>query len=48
VAAGNVDHPAGWAAVGSLFTDAEHIIAILTLLLGNPRRPPSPDPTTAT
>ncbi|HEY6785731.1 MAG TPA: aromatic acid exporter family protein, partial [Trebonia sp.] len=39
VRAGGLDHPRGWAASGSLFTDAECIIAILTLLLDAPGQP---------
>jgi uncharacterized membrane protein YgaE (UPF0421/DUF939 family) len=43
VRAGEVDHPRGWAASGSLFTDAERIIAIL-MLLNDPELPSLTDP----
>lgn len=43
IRAGGLDHPRGWAASGSLFTDAERIITILTLLLDDPGQPPPAD-----
>jgi hypothetical protein len=44
IPAGGLDHPRGWAASGSLFTDAERIITILTLLLDDPGQPSPADP----
>lgn len=44
VRAGGLDHPRGWAASGSLFTDAERIITILTLLLDDSGQPSPADP----
>jgi hypothetical protein len=44
VRAGGLDHPRGWAASGSLLTDAERIITILTLLLDDPGQPSPTDP----
>ncbi|MEV6866031.1 aromatic acid exporter family protein [Streptosporangium subroseum] len=48
VRAGQLDQPRGWAASGSLLTDAEHILIILSTLQAESEQSPAPDADPAT